>query len=197
MIEKCNVYGSCKYQFRGSFSKEEKIARADSSSVARNNMLCFYTNFVSDDLPLIKPIGNIVIRDCIVSGADEFLHLNLSGNESWQSGDPPTDITFENIIAKDIKDGLYAYGNGKFFFELNLKNFQYCSCENYDQNTFIKAAFFAKIKLNHVKLENYNSDAVVKCWSEGGIVEVNQLECEAVKYNIIDQTQDPFVCKAI
>ena len=197
LIEKCNVYGPCKYQFRGSFSKEEKIARVSTSAVARNNMLCFYTNFVSDDLPLIKPIGNIVIRDCTVSGADEFLHLNLSGNENWQSGDPPTDITFENIIANDIKEGLYAYGNGNVLFELILNNVQYSARENYDQTAFIKAAYFSKIKLNHVKLLNYNYEAIVKSWSDGGTVEVNHLECDVVKYKIREQPQEPFVCKAI
>ena len=59
LVEDCDIWGPCPYQFRGSFSKEEKIAGVLTSERGRNNMLSFWTNFVSDDLPVRRPAGRV------------------------------------------------------------------------------------------------------------------------------------------
>lgn len=196
LIEDCNIYGPCQYQFRGRFTQEEKMSRAKTSKVARNNMLSFYTNFVSDDLPVRIQPGNIVIRNCTVKGADRFLHLNLSGNEPWQNGNPPTDITFENVKAEDIGTGLYAYGSENSLFDLTLKNIEYRVREGYEKEPFIKAAHFGNIMLENVQIDNYSADDFIKTWSDGGTIKISNLKAN-IKEDIRTIAKEPFECNPI
>ena len=160
-------------------------------------MLSFYTNFVSDDLKVKTPPGNIIIKNCTVKGADRFLHLNLSGNEPWQRGNPPTDITFENIQAEDIGTGLYAYGSEESSFDLALKNIEYSIRDGYEKEPFIKAAHFGQILLENVKIYNYDGDAFVKTWSDGGDIKANNLKGNIDKDSIRVKATEPFKCSSI
>ncbi|MBQ8815485.1 MAG: right-handed parallel beta-helix repeat-containing protein [Lachnospiraceae bacterium] len=197
LIEDCYIYGPCKYQFRGHFSREEKKARAEVSATARNNMLSFFTYFVTDDLSQRKAPGNIVIRNCKVTGADRLLHINLSGNEGWQRGNPPTDITFENIEASGIKTGLYAYGDDVVPYRLYLKNVQYSVAEGWETEPLIKAAHFGEINLQDVSVFNYEGNALIKIWSEGGKVSARGLACKVKDGEFVVRAEEAFVCDAI
>lgn len=197
LIEDCNIYGPCKYQFRGSFSIEEKQRSADKSEIGRNNMLCFFTYFVTDDLPFRRQPGNIIIRNCKVDNADRFLHINLSGNETWQRGNPPTDITFENIYAKDIKTGLYAYGDNIVKYKLILKNIRYSAAEGYENNPFIKAAHFNEINIDNLTFNNYNGSSFIRCWSDPGAVNVNNFKANIRENELTVIADEEFACKPI
>ena len=197
LIENCNVYGPCKYQFRGTFTHEEQISGAITSKVARNNMLCFYTNFVTDDLPVKKQVGNILIRNCKVNGADRLFHLNLSGNEPWQRGNPPTDVTFENITAHNIQTGLYAYGDGEVPFSLKLKNVDYSFREGSETEPFMKAAHFGEIVLEDVKVSNYKGNAFIKTWSDGGEIVTKNLDCDILDDEFRVRATEEFTCNPI
>lgn len=197
LIENCVVYGPCKYQFRYAFTKEEKMAGVTYSERGRNNMLSFYTNFVSDDLPAKKTQGKILIRNCRVKGADRFLHLNLSGNETWQRGNTPTDITFENIEAEDIAMGLTAYGNGTPMLNLKLLNVNYDVREGFEENPFIRIANFEKIELTNVKINNYKGEAIIRSWTEGGEIFCENLKCDSENTKIKIMATEEFVCNAI
>lgn len=197
LIENCRIYGPCQYQFRGSFSPEEQRAGAEVSRVGRNNMLCFFTNFVTDDLPAKKPDGNIVIRNCTVDGADRFFHLNLSGNEPWQRGDPPTSIAFENIQAQNIQTGLYAYGGGETAFDLTVKDFVYSCREGSEAEPFMKAAHFGRIRLENVKVSNYRGTAFIRTWSDDGTIEAENLQCDIADGQFRVRATEPFRCRPI
>ena len=197
VIEDCKIYGPCKYQFRGSFLPEEKQQSAEKSKVGRNNMLCFFTYFVTDDLPARKQPGNIIIKNCKVDNSDRFLHINLSGNETWQRGNPPTDITFENISANKIKTGLYAYGNGIIKHKLNLKNIDFTASEGFENEAFIKTAHFDEINIDNLNFTNYNGYAFIKCWSTPGVVNVNNLNAHISKNELIVCTDEQFICSPI
>lgn len=179
LVEDCHIYGPCKYQFRGSIPMEERIAGVcvSSSPKARNNMLSLLTNFVTNDLPVRHAPGKIVFRNCEVEGADRFLHLNLSGNEAWQVGNPPKDITFENIKAKDISMGFCLYGDGVVPVTLNLKNIDYSVRKGSEKEPIFKAAHFDRINFDNVKITNYEGNAFIKCWSDAGEININGLDC--------------------
>ncbi|MBE7011301.1 MAG: hypothetical protein E7415_01345 [Ruminococcaceae bacterium] len=197
LIENCKVYGPCKYQFRGSFAIEDKVAGALYSENGRNNLLSFYTNFVSDDLPVKIAPGKIVVRNCSVKGADRFLHLNLSGNEPWQRGNAPTDITFESIKAEGIEKGLTAYGNGEPDFSLKLKNIDYTVREGSEKEPFMRVANFEKIELKNVRIYNYKGEALVKSWSEGGEIICENVEYDAENIPVKINAKETFECNVI
>ncbi len=195
LIENCNLYGPCKYQFRGSFSAEEKQRSADKSEIGRNNMLCFFTYFVTDDLPVRRQPGKIVLRNCTVKNADKFLHINLSGNETWQRGNPPEDITFENITATGIKTGIYAYGDGIVNYQLNLKDITYSIAPTYESEALLKVAHFGEINISNVKIDNFEGENLIKSWTDPGKVNIDNLSCSY--NNLIFKTDEEFVCKPI
>ena len=123
--------------------------------------------------------------------------MNLSGNETWQNGNPPTDITFENVKAEDIGTGLYAYGNGISLFDLTLKNFEYSVRNGYEHEPFIKAAHFGNIVLENVQIHNYSGYAFIKIWSEKGNIEINNLKANIREEDIRTMATEPFECDPI
>ncbi len=198
LVEKCRMFAPCKYQFRGSFTMEEKISGVEVSENGRNNMLSFFTYFVTNDLPDNGKIqGNMVVRDCVVENADKMLHINLSGNETWQVGSPPTDITFENIKATGLKGGFTAYGDGKVFYELNLNNIDFSYDKDYSAEPFMQVANYGKINFNNVNIEGYNGNAFIKTWSDGGEIIRDGLNCEIKEGEFVVKIEEPFQCKRI
>lgn len=195
LIEDCNIYGPCPYQFRGNFLREEKEASAEVSVRARRNMLSCLTNFVTDDLPVRHAPGKILMRNCTVKNADRLFHMNLSGNESWQRGNPPTDVTFENMTVEGCKMGLTAYGTTEVPFRLTLKNVDYSCAEEHAEFPFVRGAHFEEIKLENVKISGYVRDELVRSWSDGGKVVAENTDIGALT-PIMKATED-FVCKPI
>ena len=197
LVENCNVWAPCPYQFRGSFSYEEKAAGAMVSEKGRNNMLCFWTNFVTDDLPVRHEPGKIVLRNCTVKNADRMLQLNLSGNETWQRGNPPTDITFENIKAEGIKMGLTAYGIKGSPMTLTLRNVDYTFHEEATEPAMFRVANCDEITLDNVKVTGYKGNSLIRAWSEGTRVNVNNLDCDVKDGELLVLADEEFVCRAI
>jgi polygalacturonase len=197
LVENCDIWGPCPYQFRGSFSYEEKAAGVTVSEKGRTNMLSFWTNFVTDDLPVRHTPGKIVLRNCRVKNADRMLHLNLSGNESWQRGNPPTDITFENITAEGIKMGLTAYGIKGSPMTLTLKNVEYAFHEECKETPMIRVANCDEIKLENVKVTGFEGNSFIRAWSNGIKVTVDGLDCDIKDGELLVMADEEFVCRPI
>ena len=199
LVEDCHIYGPCKYVFRGSLSAEDKISGrcTAASPKARNNMLSMFTNFVTNDLPVRHAPGKILFKNCIVENADRFLHLNLSGNEPWQIGHPPKDITFQNITAKNIALGLYCYGDGEVPISLNLENINYSVRQGNQEDAVFKVANFSEINLKDVKISNFSGNTLITTWSDGGKVTTENLSCPLKANGLINKATTPFKCSAI
>ena len=197
LVENCNVWGPCPYQFRGSFSYEEKAAGLIVSEKGRNNMLSFWTNFVTDDLPVRRPAGKVLIRNCTVKNADRMLHLNLSGNESWQRGTPPTDITFENIRAEGILMGLTAYGIESSPMKITLRDVEYSCREEGKENPIFRVAHCDEILLENVSISGFGGDALIRTWSDGVQVKTENFDCDLGGGELIVRAEEQFVCKAV
>ena len=197
LVENCNIWGPCPYQFRGSFTKEERIAGVMSSEKGRNNMLCFWTNFVTDDLPVRRPAGKVVIRNCTVKNADRMLHLNLSGNEPWQRGTPPTDILFENIKIEGVKMGLTAYGIESSPMEITLRNVDYTYAEGAEETPMLRVAHCSSINLENVKVTGFAGNSLIRAWSDGIKVNTENLDCDLGEGELFVRTDEKFVCSAI
>lgn len=197
LVEDCNVWGPCPYQFRGSFTREEKAAGAMVSEKGRNNMLSFWTNFVSTDLPVRKPAGKVLIRNCTVKNADRMLHLNLSGNEPWQKGNPPTDIVFENIKIEGVKMGLTAYGIESSSMEITLRNVDYTYAQGFEETPMFRVAHCNAINLDNVKVTGFNGRSLVRAWSEGININTNDLDCDLGNAELIVLADEAFECRPI
>lgn len=160
-------------------------------------MLSFWTNFVTDDLPVRKPAGKVMLRNCTVKNADRLLHVNLSGNESWQRGAPPTDITFENVTAEGIKMGLTAYGIKGSPMKLTLKNVEYTYAEDAIEPSMIRVAHCDEIKFENVKVNGYRGSSLIRAWSDGIEVCADGLDCDLNGGELLVRADEEFLCEPI
>ena len=126
-----------------------------------------------------------------------MLHLNLSGNESWQRGNPPTDITFENIKIEGVKMGLTAYGIKGSPMTLTLKNVDYTFHAEATEPAMFRVANCDEIKLENVKVSGFTGNSLIRAWSEGIKVTTDNLDCELGEADLIALADEEFVCKAI
>lgn len=160
-------------------------------------MLSFWTNFVTDDLPVRRPAGKVLLRNCTVKNADRLLHLNLSGNEPWQRGTPPTDITFENITAEGIKMGLTAYGIESSPMKLTLKNVDYTYAEEAAETPMMRVAHCEEIELENVTVNGYRGSSLIRAWSDGTKVIAKNFNCNVKEDELLVRADEEFVCRAI
>ena len=154
LVEKCTIKGPGEWGFRGTLTKEQKMAGAPTppgSSLGRTNMLSFFTYYADGTHPIRDFARRIVIRDCTVENTDRFLHYNYN-NEQWQRGVPLTDITFERVKAKGIKLPLCACG--AFGHDVKLKlTMKDCDIDFADEvDTFIRGSYIGEINLDNVKV---------------------------------------------
>lgn len=197
LVENCDVWGPCPYQFRGSFTYEEKSRGLTVSENGRNNMLSFWTNFVSDDLPVTKTAGNILIRNCTVRNADRFLHLNLSGNEAWQRGNPPTDITFEGVKAEGIKQGGVAYGLKGAPMKITLRDVEFSYGEYTDGDALFDVAYCDEVNIEVLSLKGFKGKTLLRAFSDGVRAEMRGLDCNSDGVTLIERADKAFECKPI
>ena len=154
LVEKCTIRGPGEWGFRGSLTKEQKMAGAPTppgSSLGRTNMLSFFTYYADGTHPIRDFARHIVIRDCTVENTDRFLHYNYN-NEQWQRGVPMTDITFERVTAKGIKLPLCACGarGHDVKLKLTLKDCDIAFADEVD--TFIRGSYLGDLVLENVRV---------------------------------------------
>ncbi|MDP4133081.1 MAG: glycosyl hydrolase family 28 protein [Bacillota bacterium] len=197
LIEKCRMYGPCKYLFRGSLTLEEKIEGSDPVLAGhRNNMLSAFTYYADFSVPIAHDPQNITIKDCKIENADRFLHYNFSGNEPWQKGSPLLNIRFENIKASGISMPLTAYGDKDTKVSVEFKNVDFSFREGYEETSFMHLCFYKKVIINNVTITNAKSNPLIKTWSDGDI-EIENLKCDVPEESLIKRATEDFKCLAI
>ncbi|MBQ8525616.1 MAG: hypothetical protein IJ460_02690, partial [Clostridia bacterium] len=198
LVEKCHMYGPCKYLFRGSLTPEEKKNGIKPSLEGhRNNMLSVFTYYSDFSVPVDYQPGNIIIKDCKVDNADRFLHYNYSGNEPWQKHKPLESIRFENITATDISMPLTAYGDKDIPVTVEFRNMDISIRKGYEHIDFMHVAYCKSIKLDNVKIDNFKGDALIKSWALGGDLEINNLVCDINESKYIVEAKEEFICNPI
>ncbi|MDP4133382.1 MAG: glycosyl hydrolase family 28 protein [Bacillota bacterium] len=197
LIERCHMYGPCKYLFRGSLTKEEKMAGAHPTLEGhRNNMLSAFTYYADASLPESYRAGNIVIKDCSIDYADRFLHYNFSGNEVWQREQPLESIKFENIKATDVAMPLTAYGSEKVPIVLKMKNIDISFRKGCENQCFMKLANYKIVMLKNIDIKNNNCAHLIQTWSDRKI-KIKNLKCLISKDKIIERTNEEFFAQSI
>ena len=196
-VEKCRIYGPCKYLFRGSLTDEEKRNGVKPELTGhRNNMLSVFTYYGDYSVDIPNRPGNIVISDCTVDGADKLLHYNYSGNEMWQLNRPLNNISFENITATNLLMPSILYGDKDEKVTLNIKNCNISMKNDSDNAELIQAANFDTITLDNIEIKNYEAEMLIKTWTDGN-VKVKELKCDKKPKSVTKQADDVFDCKPI
>lgn len=208
LIQKCHAYAPAKYKFRGRMTIEDKRAGLNANDTdrvkpgfenasPRNNMLGFFTYYADPSTVIRHTPGNVLIRDCIVEGADRFLHFNYSGNEMWQRGRPLTSITFENIKATGIAYPLTAYGDNEEPLQLTIKNLDFSFREGVENKIFMHMANVEELDMKDLTVHNRENGAFIKMWGEiKPICRMQNITANVAEEYII-KAEEPFVCRMV
>ncbi len=199
LIEKCRIYGPCKYYFRGSLTKEEKISgKPPKSDGKRNNMLSVFTYYSDFAFPVEYQPGNIVVSDCSIDFADRLLHYNFSGNETWQKNRPLSSFAFKNITATNISMPLTCYGDESGKINLEISDSVISFREGYENVTFMHANNYEKIHLKNLEIKNNISEPFILSWQTKDAIEFENVTSEPHKNKLtVYLTDKPFECESI
>lgn len=147
----------------------------------RNNMLSAFVHFSpADEHPELKS-GNWTISDVTVDNVDNFYIYNFQ-NGLWQTGQPVTSVSFENITATGLLKAFYIYGDPRLLFNFSLKNSSFAFREGENKSTvifegarlssddFFKASSFDQISLGNVTFTKKDSSIILNFESGNKLV---------------------------
>ena len=140
-------------------------------------MLSAFTYFACQSHKIDDKPGNIVIKDCNIDNVKYFVHYNFD-HEVFQTNKPTTDITIENVTAKNIHLPITMCGSNdtpvKFkiidsdiTFAVDRATTQH-SNEFVGEGEFMKADNFAEILLENVNIDGIFGNTLIKSWSRDG-----------------------------
>ncbi|MCI5971031.1 MAG: glycosyl hydrolase family 28 protein [Oscillospiraceae bacterium] len=178
LVDRCISEGPCEYPFRYFFTEEEKKKRAYKSVSEHKNTPVFFKYFVDTTRNIRHQPGNIVVRNCKVSGVETMFNLNLSGSEIWQKGIPPKDITFENIDFIGASNTSILYGNDAVPLELCMKNINYSLGKGFEKIPFLHMGKHGKVVVDNVKINNFDGDVLIRDLDGSKNVEISNLQCD-------------------
>lgn len=196
-IQNCHFFGPAKYFFRGSLSLEEKQKGAQTHRPHRVNMLSVFTYYADFSVEIPYQPGNIIITNCTVENVDRFLHYNFSGNERWQAHRPLGSVRFDEIQAIGISMPLTAYGSAEVPLDIVLRNVKVSFREGTEGIAFLRAAHYDRICMENVTVEGLSKAPLVKTWTEGGSILLKNVNCGLSEGEMVQYTDEVFVCKAI
>jgi hypothetical protein len=180
VFERCKINSSCNGFRFGCFNllvsdchiwgpgeSEHKISK-------RKNMLAAFVHFSpSDENPKLKS-GNWLIKNVTVENADVFYLYNYNDG-LWQTGQPATNIRFENINATGLLTAFSIQGKNNDTFQLTVKQ-SFFAARNDGSNpiglfegkklsssSFFNASHFHTISLDNVEFINPGLPPTVSC----------------------------------
>lgn len=191
LIERCHMYGPARYFFHGSLSKEDKISGNTEPAVGRKTMLGMFTYYADFTLKVRRPPRRIVMRDCTLENAMRFVLYDFSGAQVWQMGKPLEEITFENVVAKNVDMPLDLYGDAQKRHTVYLKNCRIGFTE--EVGCAIRAAHFERIVAENVAFENVKGPLVRSYGDAGELVLTNVSGFDRP----IAESDEPYVSKGV
>lgn len=149
LVEGCRAGASGEYPHRWELPfSERRLERTPQGSGRYDTLSCF-TYFTN--MRVREESDDIVFRNCTFSGARQFIHYNLSGNERWQRGKGLKEVTFENVMAEGLRISSSVYSLPETPLVLTLKNSSFSFERPVDE--FARGANVSKIAATNVTVE--------------------------------------------
>ncbi|HPA86810.1 MAG TPA: glycosyl hydrolase family 28 protein [Bacteroidales bacterium] len=165
-VEKCKLWGPGEYM--------HKIQK-------RNNMLTAFVHFSpKDQKPQLKS-ANWQVSDITVDNVDIFYMYNFN-NGLWQTGQPASDIRFDNIKATGLLRAFYIDGRKDSLFSLTIKRSAFTFREGDEgpgptfegarlsSDKFFFATGFSQLKLDRVTFKKKDPGPVMVCENGRSVV---------------------------
>ena len=170
-VERCRFWGPGEYRH---------------ISQNRTNMLSAFVHFSPKDENPKLISGNWTIRDITVENVDNFFVYNFKDG-LWQTGQPFSSVTFDNIKATGILKAFYIKGDSPCQFNMTLTNSKFSVRESNEKKTAFEGAallspefFFAqdfdRIVIKNVELSDNSQEKILSA------VSGNQMHIENVSF---------------
>ena len=199
VIEKCKIFGPCRYCFRKGLTKEEKMSgKISDASNARKNMLSAFTYYADIAFPIDTKPGNRLVRECEINFADRLFHYNYSGNETWQKGAPLLSFEFDNIKAENISMPLVCYGSADEKINFKMSNSSVSFRKGFENTPFMHINNFENITLKNVEIKNNTSNPLILSWQDKNEITFENVVSQYHKNGITVRKSDgKFECESI
>jgi hypothetical protein len=157
VVKNCSIWGPGEYKHL---------------SQQRSNTLSAFTHFSPPDEDPQLVNGNWLIQDVTIDQVDQIFNYNFKDG-LWQTGQPVTEITFENLTATDVKKAFNMIGDSARSLKLTIRNSSISEREDSAFNEFnfegriqeVPAFFntnlFDILELHNVTIETNSKDPVV------------------------------------
>lgn len=167
----------------------------------RNNMLSAFVHFSPKDENSQLKSGNWLIEDITVKDVDVFFMYNFE-NGLWQTGQPFTTVSFNDIRASGLLNAFYINGDTSQTFNMSLKNSEFSSRRvtgiknpvfegrKLLSDNFFYAKSFTCISLENVTFEKRDTSALLK--AENG----KEISLYKVGFNWLSES-NPFIFNMI
>ena len=197
-VEDCHIFGPARHVFRGSLTKEEKIAGAHPAKDGKHrfNMLSVFTYYADFSFPIPLEPRNIVFSRCRVENADRFLHFNYSGNELWQKNRPLSEICFQKIDAQGITMPLTAYGDEQNPVRIAIRDSRIAFAPEADV-PLMHLANCERVELVNLTILRNGASPWILAWGDAVTLETKNIHGPGVERLCITKAQEPFSCRAI
>ncbi len=197
-VSDCHIFGPARHVFRGSLTKEEKIAGAHPQKDGKHrfNMLSLFTYYGDYTFPIPLEPGNIVISHCRVENADRFLHYNYSGNERWQNNRPLASVRFEHIEATGVSMPLTAYGHEDLLFRLDIAD----SSIAFEPGVDVPVMHLSnceRVNLRNVDIVREGTAPLALYWGDKVNLTATDVRCPEGVEPCLTRADQPFRCSAI
>lgn len=153
VIEDCTGVAPCTYGFRGSLSKDEKRARANTTDECRRSCHNVFLYYCDDRADVRSTPGNIVIRNSHFKNPDTVMRLPFG--HKWCCNRSLSDITFENCVIEGICHPLELTSPIDEPLTLRMKNCVVTPREGFENIPFIIGENIEKIELVGTTLEKF------------------------------------------
>ena len=190
LAENLVVYGPGAYCHRVTLPQEDIKSGANPEGCGRRNTLSFFTYYGNPRSRFSS--GNIVFRNCRVSGVDRFMHYNFSGNEPWQKGVGLTDVAFENVYAENVVYSLTAYAGKGTSLNICFRDCTFTFGEFVSE--FIKGANVGAVSADGLKVKRVNGP-FMRVWEET-TPKLDMKRCTGIG-PVSEKAVRPFKVKAI
>jgi len=207
LIENCNVNTSCNAFRFGCFNLVVKNCSIrgpgeyQQLSQHRNNTLSAFTHFSPPDEEPQLVNGNWLIQDVTIEHVDQVFNYNFK-NGLWQTGQPATEITFENLTVTDVMKAFNMLGDSARSLRLIVRNSSMSERKDTDFTEFtfegrrqkVPAFFnvnlFDILELHNVTIATNSNDPAIM--AKNG----NRLVMDNVQF-IPSDNPKPFICENI
>ena len=169
LVEDVEAWGPAESAHRYSLPLEDLVAGRNPPEAGRRNTLSFFT-FYGNRRTRRSP-GDIVFRNCRVSGVDKFMHYNFSGNERWQTGEPLSCVTFENVVVDGLKEPSVSYGTAQVPLAMTMRK---CSFSfGGKASELFRGAYVGRVEIDGLEVRGVEGP-LFRMWSDGPDVSVGE-----------------------